>query len=70
MNPKTGGVAPGLDARLELAIGWTFMDHTLLDHALTHRSFCSEQGVEQSNERLEFLGDSVLGFVVTTFVSE
>ena len=65
-----GGAAPEVDARLELAIGWTFVDRQLLDHALTHRSFCSEQGVEQSNERLEFLGDSVLGFVVTTFVYE
>jgi ribonuclease-3 len=57
-----------VDARLQLAIGWTFEDHTLLDRALTHRSFCSENNIEESNERLEFLGDSVLGFVVTTFV--
>ena len=40
----------------------------LLDRALTHRSYCAEHGIEASNERLEFLGDSVLGFVVTTFV--
>jgi ribonuclease-3 len=57
-----------IDARLQLALGWTFQDPTLLERALTHRSYCSEQGVEESNERLEFLGDSVLGFVVTTFV--
>ena len=57
-----------VDARLQLALGWTFQDHSLLDRALTHRSFCSENNVEASNERLEFLGDSVLGFVVTTFV--
>jgi len=57
-----------VDARLQLALGWTFKDHSLLDRALTHRSFCSENNVEASNERLEFLGDSVLGFVVTTFV--
>jgi ribonuclease-3 len=61
---------PGTAAsgRLELALGWTFDDRSLLERALTHRSFCAEQGVEESNERLEFLGDSVLGFVVTTFV--
>ena len=56
------------DVRLQLALGWTFLDHDLLEQALTHRSFCSEHGIEQSNERLEFLGDSVLGFVVTTYV--
>jgi ribonuclease III len=64
------GVNPALDARLQLALGWTFRDPELLERALTHRSFCSEYGVEESNERLEFLGDSVLGFVVTTFAYE
>ena len=62
-----GAVDPALDARLQLALGWTFVDHDLLDRALTHRSYCAEQGVEESNERLEFLGDSVLGLVVTRF---
>jgi ribonuclease-3 len=57
-----------LDQRLERALGWTFADPSVLDRALTHRSFCAEQGIADSNERLEFLGDSVLGFVVTTFV--
>jgi ribonuclease-3 len=57
-----------VDSRLQLALDYTFTDPTLLDQALTHRSFCSEHAVETSNERLEFLGDSVLGFVVTTFV--
>jgi len=64
------GVDPAFDARLQLALGWTFIDAELLEQALTHRSYCSEQGIEESNERLEFLGDSVLGFVVTTFVYE
>jgi ribonuclease III len=63
-----GAVDPALDARLQIALGWEFTDHALLDRALTHRSYCSEHGIEESNERLEFLGDSVLGFVVTTFV--
>ncbi|MEX2099774.1 MAG: ribonuclease III [Acidimicrobiia bacterium] len=57
-----------VDARLQLALGWTFADHSLLHRALTHRSYCSENNIEESNERFEFLGDSVLGFVVTTFV--
>ena len=65
-----GAVDPALDARLQLALGWTFADHDLLDRALTHRSYCAEHGVEESNERLEFLGDSVLGFVVTRYVYE
>jgi ribonuclease III len=60
--------SPDLDARLQIALGWRFHDPALLDLALTHRSFCAERGIEDSNERLEFLGDSVLGFVVTTFV--
>ena len=62
--------ASDLDARLQLALGWTFRDQSLLELALTHRSYCAEQGINESNERLEFLGDSVLGFVVTTFVYE
>ncbi len=37
----------------------------LFDHALTHRSYAYEQGGLPTNERLEFLGDSVLGVVVT-----
>jgi ribonuclease-3 len=69
MNPPAArSASPDLDARLQLALGWSFRDHALLDLALTHRSFCAERGIEESNERLEFLGDSVLGFVVTTFV--
>ena len=37
----------------------------LLDLALTHRSYAYESGGIPTNERLEFLGDSVLGLVVT-----
>lgn len=36
----------------------------MLKQALTHSSFANERGLEQDNERLEFLGDSVLGLVV------
>lgn len=41
------------------------MDHGALGHALTHRSYAYENGDVPHNERLEFLGDSVLGLVVT-----
>ena len=64
------GVDPAHDARLQAALGWQFADPELLERALTHRSFCSEHGVEESNERFEFLGDAVLGFAVTTFAFE
>ncbi len=37
----------------------------MLEQALTHRSFANDRGLERDNERLEFLGDSVLGLVVT-----
>jgi ribonuclease-3 len=43
----------------------SFVDGDLRRAALTHRSFAFEHGLEVTNERLEFLGDSVLGLVVT-----
>jgi ribonuclease III len=49
-----------LAARLEVGI-----DLDLLERAVTHRSFAYENGGLPTNERLEFLGDSVLGLVVT-----
>lgn len=50
---------------LEEAIGYTFKDQNLLKTALNHSSFANEGKRQlQSNERLEFLGDSVLSFVV------
>ncbi len=49
---------------LEAALG-TALDHALLERALTHRSFAYENGGLPTNERLEFLGDAVLGLVVT-----
>jgi ribonuclease III len=50
---------------LEQALG-VRIDADLLERALTHRSFAYENGGLPTNERLEFLGDSVLGLVVTT----
>jgi ribonuclease III len=53
-------------ATLETAIGYRFSDRTLFERALTHRSGSHESVNHQShNEQLEFLGDSVLGFVVS-----
>ena len=51
---------------LEEKLGYRFHDRGLLEHAMTHSSYANEhrgQGLT-SNERLEFLGDSVLGVVV------
>lgn len=42
----------------------------LLELALTHRSYAYENGNTPNNERLEFLGDSVLGFVVTAHIHD
>ncbi|MGZ6802394.1 MAG: ribonuclease III [Nocardioidaceae bacterium] len=50
---------------LREALGDPELDAELLDRALTHRSFAYENGGLPTNERLEFLGDSVLGVVVT-----
>ncbi|MEV4538333.1 ribonuclease III [Asanoa sp. NPDC049518] len=52
-------------AQLEAAFGIGF-DVDLLERALTHRSYAYENGGLPTNERLEFLGDSVLGVVITT----
>ncbi len=50
--------------RLEAALG-VGLDPALLELALTHRSYAYENGGLPTNERLEFLGDAVLGLVVT-----
>ncbi len=57
-------------SRLEEALGYTFEDKSLLENALTHSSYANEnrQEGQTSNERLEFLGDSILGFVVAEFL--
>jgi ribonuclease-3 len=52
-------------APLRTALGEPTLDPELLEQALTHRSYAYENGGLPTNERLEFLGDSVLGVVVT-----
>ena len=55
---------------LEKAIGYSFRDITLLQNALCHSSYANERWHNSlmSNERLEFLGDSVLGMVVAEYL--
>lgn len=55
---------PGDLGKLEEAIGHRFADRTLLASAMVHRSYIAEHPGPESNERLEFLGDAVLGLVV------
>ena len=52
-------------SELEKRIGYRFRQSSLLETALTHSSFANESGGSAvCNERLEFLGDSVLGMTV------
>lgn len=53
----------GIEALAE-RIGHRFADRSLLARAMAHRSWCAEHPGTASNERLEFLGDAVLGWVV------
>ena len=52
---------------LEENIGYTFKDKELLRKALTHTSYAYEHNVE-SNEKLEFLGDSILEFISSDYL--
>jgi ribonuclease-3 len=61
-----GSVDPFIAGRVELMGRLdVVLDDAILERALTHRSFAYENGGIPTNERLEFLGDSVLGLVVT-----
>lgn len=55
---------------LEAAIGYRFSDITLLQNALSHSSYANERYHDslKSNERLEFLGDSILGMIVAEYL--
>ena len=58
--------APPRDAdALGRAVRIRFRDKGIAEAALTHRSFAFESGLSVTNERLEFLGDAVLGLVIT-----
>ncbi len=61
-----GEILAGLEARL----GHQFRNRELLDEALTHRSWASEAGISTHYERIEFLGDSLLGLVTADWLFE
>ena len=48
---------------LQQRIGYTFRDIELLTTALTHSSYANERKGTECNERMEFLGDAVLGLI-------
>lgn len=59
-------------SELEQKIGYSFRSRALLDRSLTHRSFANERVAQncRHNEAMEFLGDAVLGFVVSAWLLE
>lgn len=59
-----GAQRAGLAERL----GWEVADQELFAQALAHRSWCAEHAGKEPNERLEFLGDAVLGLIVTDYL--
>lgn len=63
---ETEAAVPGRLDDLERRLGYRFRDRQLLITAMTHRSFANERpGEVEDNEVLEFLGDAVLGLVVS-----
>ena len=76
MRKAKSPAAPSDLAALEQTLGHTFKERTLLERALSHRSWAHEQvgpGEEEKarrlhNEALEFMGDSVLGMVVADYL--
>jgi ribonuclease-3 len=71
MEPRSGAVEQAtagerLD-RLQLALGHRFRDAALLQRALTHSSAANERG-EEHYERIEFLGDAVLGLIAAEWL--
>ncbi len=53
---------------IEKTLGYTFNEPHLLERALTHSSFASQNNIKYSYERLEFLGDAVLQLVVSDYL--
>ena len=69
-NPKMNFTSEKDLSLLEDRLGYCFQDRKILLEALTHRSFYHEHPgkADAYNERLEFLGDSVLGFVIVEYL--
>lgn len=66
-----GGLRQMMRQALEAALGHTFANRVLLQRALTHRSYANERGDDgpgSNYERLEFLGDAVLGLVASQWL--
>ncbi len=57
-----------MSSPIEDALGYEFADPDLLRVALTHRSYSNERGEKDNYERLEFLGDAVLGLVASRWL--
>ncbi len=55
---------------IETALGHTFKSRALLERALTHASVRADKGAPEDNERLEFLGDRVLGLCIAELIVE
>jgi len=55
-------------SELEEKLGYVFKNKKLLELALTHSSYSNEHKLGRDNERLEFVGDSVLGFVTAEYL--
>jgi ribonuclease-3 len=74
MNEEPGKTASEEEAlaELEALLNYRFQDKSLLLRALTHRSFVNEKESQRPrhNESLEFLGDAVLGFLISARVFE
>lgn len=64
MSDPNSAVSDSELASLAGAVGHDFTELALLRQALAHRSWCSEHDDADSNERLEFLGDAVLGWAI------
>ena len=71
MTPPSVAVipAPNVEA-VQRALGYRFRDRRLCELALTHRSWTSQPSLGRDNERLEFLGDSILGAVTARWLYE
>lgn len=54
--------------QIEHILGYRFKDKRLIKEALTHKSFAGEHRSAHHNERLEFLGDSILGAIVADYI--
>ncbi len=58
----------GVIAKLQANLGYHFRNLEMMRRALIHRSYMGEQNLEESYERLEFLGDAVLQLAVTEYL--